>query len=156
MKNNIFTFLMMFFLASCSSTKTDTAINTKHLKIDKIIHIANSFKGTKYKYGGTTNKGMDCSGLIYTSFKKEGILIPRVSKDIALLGVSVSLQKIRKGDLVFFFTGKKNRINHVGLVTKVVSNEVYFIHASTSRGVIISSLSEKYYKARFIKAKRIL
>ena len=156
MRNNIFIFFVMIVFVSCSSTKSVTTINTRHLKVDRIINAANSYKGTKYKFGGTTSKGMDCSGLIYTSFKKEGMLLPRVSRDMALKGMSVSLQRIRKGDLVFFITGKQNRINHVGLVTKVVNDEVFFIHASTSRGVITSSLNKKYYKSRFVKAKRIL
>lgn len=156
MNNKIYIIILMIVFASCSTTKSVTTINTTHLKVDSIIHIANSYKGTRYKYGGTTKKGMDCSGLIYTSFKKEGILLPRLSRDIATKGVFVPKGRIKKGDLVFFKTGKKNRINHVGLVTKIVSNEVFFIHASTSRGVITSSLNEKYYRSRFVKAKRIL
>jgi cell wall-associated NlpC family hydrolase len=156
MQNKVFVFIMMIVFTSCSSSKSVTTINKKHSKADKIIHTANSYKGTKYKFGGITNKGVDCSGLIYTAFKKEGILLPRVSRDMALKGEPILLKNIRKGDLVFFITGKKNRINHVGLVIKIVDNEVFFIHASTSSGVIISSLNEKYYKLRFKKVRRVL
>ena len=99
---------------------------------------------------------MDCSGLIYVAYKKENILLPRVSRDMATKGKSISLNKAKKGDLLFFKTGKRNRINHVGLVTKIVNGEIFFIHASSSRGVVVSSMNSKYYKNAFVLAKRII
>ena len=156
MKKILFIFLIAVTTKSCSSTKQVVAINNKHLKADKIIQNANSFLGTKYKYGGTTKKGMDCSGLIYTSFKQEHITLPRISRDMAMQGKTIPLKQVKKGDLLFFITGKKKRISHVGLVTKIVNKEVFFIHTSSKRGVITSSMNEKYYKARFVKAKRVL
>ena len=134
-------------------TKQDFIVNKKALDI---IQNANYYKGTKYKFGGTTKQGIDCSGLIYVAYKKEGVLLPRVSRDMATKGKIISLHKVQKGDLLFFKTSKRNRINHVGLVTKVINDEVFFIHASSKRGVIISSMKEKYYKTSFVKAKRIL
>ena len=131
-----------------SSETNNTAFN--------IIKNANYYKGTKYKYGGTTKQGMDCSGLIYVAYKKENILLPRVSRDMATKGKSISLNKAKKGDLLFFKTSKRNRINHVGLVTKIVNGEIFFIHASSSRGVVVSSMNSKYYKNAFVLAKRII
>ena len=101
-------------------------------------------------------RGMDCSGLVYTSFKKENIALPRTSRAMAMQGRTTPLNKVKKGDLLFFSTGKKNRINHVGIVTKVKNNQILFIHTSTKRGVVISSMQEKYYKNKFVIAKRIL
>ena len=156
MKKYFYFFLLVFSIFSCTSTKQVVKINNQHLKATKIVNNANKFLGTKYKFGGTTRKGMDCSGLVYTAFKQENILLPRVSRDMAMQGKTISLNQVKKGDLLFFITGKKNRISHVGLVTNIKNNEIFFIHASSKRGVIISSLNEKYYKTRFVKAKRIL
>mgnify|MGYP003629845201 CR=1 FL=1 len=127
------------------------------LKIHNIIDIARSFHGTPYKFGGTTSKGMDCSGLIFTAFKEEDILLPRISRDIATKGKKINLNDVSKGDLVFFKTDRKrNIINHVGLVVDVFPGKILFIHSSTSQGVIVSSLDESYWNQAFVEARRVL
>lgn len=124
---------------------------------EHIIQRAKSYQGTPYKFGGTTNKGMDCSGLIYTSFKSQDIYLPRISSDMAKEGERISLKSVQPGDLVFFKTNRRrNVINHVGIVVKVHKNEVHFIHSSTSKGVIISSINETYWKNAFTEARRVL
>ncbi len=124
-------------------------------KIKSIVTYAQSFKGTRYKFGGTTKKGMDCSGLVYTSFKKENIILPRTSRTMATQGKPVSIKKVGIGDLLFFKTNKrKNVISHVGLVVET-KGTIRFIHASTSKGVIISSLNEKYWNNAFVSARRV-
>lgn len=122
----------------------------------KIAENAIAFLGTRYQYGGTSDKGMDCSGLVYTAFLKEEISLPRTSRDISLQGVRLNLDEVQKGDLLFFETNKKRRvINHVGLIVDVGEQEIFFIHSTTSRGVIISSLSEKYWQEHFVMARRV-
>lgn len=123
---------------------------------NKIIETAISYNGTRYKYGGTTRKGMDCSGLVYTSFQEHDIALQRASYMMATQGEKVKLKEVRKGDLLFFKTGKKNRVNHVGLVVDIKGQEVRFIHSTTSRGVLISSLKEGYWNHAFTEARRIL
>ncbi|GAA4276842.1 C40 family peptidase [Aquimarina mytili] len=158
--------ILSFAIASCgsspkdrvivSSKKTKTTSNPSNKKIKSIVSYAKTFNGTRYKYGGTTKKGMDCSGLVYTSFKKENIILPRTSKTMATQGKPISLKKVGIGDLLFFKTNKrKNVISHVGLVVEV-RGTIKFIHASTSRGVIISSLDEKYWNKAFALARRVL
>jgi len=179
MKKYFLLIILSIFLVSCGSSKKSTSRSTKtHKKTtpkstkkstkktkktsgnkttSNIIKTAKTFEGTKYKFGGTTKKGMDCSGLVYVAYGKEGVKLPRVSRDIAKQGKSVSLKKVAEGDLLFFKTGKsKNRVNHVGIVTKVKKGEVFFIHASTTRGVINSSLNESYWKKTFVEARRII
>ncbi len=124
-------------------------------KTNEIINNALSFKGTKYKYGGITNKGMDCSGLIYTSYKLAAVDLPRTSLEQSKKGIFIPLSKVKVGDLLFFKTSKKNVISHVGLVTSTSNNIVEFIHSSSSKGVVISSLKETYWAKTFIKVKRI-
>jgi cell wall-associated NlpC family hydrolase len=122
-----------------------------------VVSHAKKFEGTKYKFGGTTKKGMDCSGLIYVSFLEEGISLPRTSRAMSLQGQRLYLNEVGPGDLLFFETNKNKRvINHVGLVVKVDDDQIYFIHSSTSRGVIISSLSESYWKNNFVMARRVI
>jgi len=124
---------------------------------DNIINTALTFSGTRYKWGGTTKKGMDCSGLLYVSFGKHDVQLPRVSRDMAEEGKRVKINKVEKGDLLFFKTKKRGkRINHVGMVVSIKNDEIKFIHSSSSRGVIVSSLREGFWNNAFVKATRVL
>lgn len=122
---------------------------------DKVINNAFSFEGTKYRYGGTTSKGMDCSGLIYTSFNLANISLPRTSSEQSKKGTRVAITKVKKGDLLFFKTGKQNKISHVGLVVNANPKNIEFIHTSSSKGVVVSSLNETYWSKAFSIAKRV-
>lgn len=139
------------------SGKTEEAASVESVSetTNKIIRKALSFKGTKYKYGGTSKSGMDCSGLMYTSFKSANLVLPRTSIDQSKKGSRISQSKAQKGDLVFFKTGGSGRINHVGLVVSVDDREVKFVHSSSSRGVMISSLKEGYWSNAFSQVRRI-
>ena len=152
-----FLILTSIGFSSCSSTKTVRKTNIKVTKTDKIVSNALTYKGVKYKYGGTTKSGMDCSGIIYVSYLKENVQLPRVSRDMAKKGKKVSLKNAKKGDLLFFKTSKKRGgINHVGMIVSVTNNQIRFIHSTTSKGVITSLLSNNYWKKAFVKATRIL
>ena len=126
-------------------------------KEDNIIDYAKQFEGVRYKWGGTTKSGMDCSGLVYESFKTYNIVLPRISRDMAKKGKKVSLKKVHQGDLLFFKTGnRRNSINHVGLIVAIRNNDIEFIHATSSKGVIISHLNETYWLKAFHEARRVL
>lgn len=126
-------------------------------KTDQIIDYAKQFNGVRYKWGGTTKSGMDCSGLVYQSFKAHDIILPRISRDMAKKGQSVALKNVKTGDLLFFVTKHKgNSINHVGLIVAIKNNDIKFIHATTSKGVITSGLNETYWLKAFKHARRIL
>lgn len=130
---------------------------TELSKADKIINTALTYSGVRYKYGGTTRKGMDCSGLLYVSFKEHNVPLPRVSHEMADEGRRIRIKEVTKGDLLFFNTKKRGkRINHVGLVVAVTNDEIKFIHSSASRGVMVSSLREGFWNYAFIKATRVL
>lgn len=160
---------LLFIVSSCKSKKTYSSkknqthsvkVNTTAkptAEAESIVKFAKTFDGTRYKYGGTTKSGMDCSGLIYTSYKKHDVNLPRTTSGLKGTGEWVDLKEVNVGDLVFFATNKNSRkVNHVGIVTNVRTGNVEFIHASTSRGVMISSIAEKYWYFSFVQARRVL
>lgn len=159
MKKTLVLFVLFsMLLASCSSTKKVTKSTKKPTtKSERVVANALKYKGVRYRFGGTTKKGMDCSGVVYVSYLEENVQLPRVSRDMAKRGKKISLRKAQKGDLLFFRTSKRGRgINHVGLIVSVKNGTIRFIHSTSSKGVIISSLSEKYWKKAFVKATSIL
>jgi probable lipoprotein NlpC len=127
-------------------------------QVKKVIKTARSFMGTPYRYGGTTRKGMDCSGLLCTSFKSVDVMLPRTSEEQSRFGKTIDLDDIREGDLVFFSERKgSKKVSHVGMVTEVNgSQEVKFIHASTKLGVSEADLYSPYFIKIFVKAIRPL
>ena len=123
----------------------------------ELVDYAKQFEGVRYKYGGTTKKGMDCSGLVFETYKAYNIDLPRVSRDMAKEGIKVNIDDVKVGDLLFFETNPNRKaINHVGLVVSSRVGHVEFIHSTSSKGVITSSLAERYWYHSFIEARRIL
>lgn len=122
-----------------------------------LLDTAFSYLGTPYRHGGVTRKGMDCSGFVSTAFKSIDIPLSRSSQEMATQGKKIKLENVKVGDLLFFKTLRnKKRISHVGMVVDVEGGEVKFIHASSKRGVVISSMSDAYYKKAFRIAKRVM
>ncbi len=136
-------------------SKTKVKNHSVAKEANSVLKEAYKFMGAPYKYGGTTKSGLDCSGLVINAFDAAGIQMPRISRDQAKEGKEIRLRDVQEGDLVFFNTSGSN-ISHVGIVEKVKNGEVFFIHSSTSKGVIVSSIEETYWNKRFVKATRVL
>lgn len=138
--------------------ESDYAVDTENTPylVKQLINAASEYEGVRYKGGGTTKQGMDCSGLVSTVFKTYDISLPRSSFEMAKVGKKISQKEVQKGDLIFFKTNGRNVINHVGLVTEVNDDEIIFIHSSVQRGVIYSSTKEPYYKKNFAQVNRVL
>ncbi len=155
-------FLVVFIFVSCGSTREISHKKQSSSEIptlaDKIIWSAFKYRGVKYKYGGTTKKGIDCSGLVMVSFAERGIYLPRNSYEMSKQGYSVSLKKARRGDLIFFKTNPKkpNKISHVGIITHVENGVIKFLHSSTKRGVTLNTMNNDYYKKTFTGVRRVL
>lgn len=120
-----------------------------------VLDTALSYLGSPYKYGGTTRAGFDCSGFVSAAFQPLEISLHRSSHEMANQGKHVDLKNVQVGDLLFFVTGKNKRISHVGIVVEN-EKEIKFIHSSTSRGVIISSMNEGYWSKAYRKARRVM
>ena len=141
---------------SATDAPTGLAVSRAEGPLEAVVDSALTFTGVRYKYGGTTRKGMDCSGLLYTSFLQNDIALPRSSEMLSEEGKKIHVKKVQKGDLLFFKTQRgRGKVNHVGLVVDVKNDEVKFIHSTTSRGVIVSSLREGYWNHAFVKATRL-
>ncbi|WDF63901.1 C40 family peptidase [Flavobacterium sp. KACC 22763] len=160
MKRILLFLLLAIAFTSCKSTSSVVTKNEskKENKVlaNNLVEKATDNIGVRYKAGGTTKNGFDCSGLVYSTFESESINLPRSSYEQAKIGKVVPLNDAKKGDLIFFKTNKSRQINHVGLITEVNSDEVKFVHSSTSKGVIISSTKEPYYKNSFEQVNRVL
>lgn len=120
---------------------------------NKLLELIESWYGSKYKYGGDSREGVDCSGFTRAFMNAYyEVELSRRSEDQYLQCKKVKKKKLRQGDLVFFKTrGPKGGVSHVGIY--LCNNK--FIHAATSSGVMISDLDEDYYKARYVGGGRI-
>ena len=126
-------------------------------KAEFLIAKASQHIGTRYRGGGTTSAGFDCSGLMFSTFKNIDMTLPRSSSSMAAeAGYRIERSQAQKGDLIFFTTNGRGSINHVGMITEINGDEIKFIHSSVQAGVIISSTEEPYYKRRFVQINRVL
>ncbi len=108
------------------------------------------WRGVPYRYGGLTKDGVDCSGFVFLTFRDQfGLPLPRTAQAQARLGQPVAREDIQPGDLVFFKT--RPSVNHVG----IAMGDDKFLHASTKKGIKISSLSNTYWATRYWKAIRL-
>lgn len=139
-------FVAFAFFAGCLSVAHAAAATGKD-----IVTTAQKYKGTPYKYGGTTPKGFDCSGYVQYVYKQHGHTLPRTADKQFEAGASVKTNDLRPGDVVFFSTTEKGP-SHCGIFV----GQGRFIHASSSHGVMVSGLAEKYWKARYLGARRLL
>ena len=126
-------------------------------KADFLITKASQHLGTRYRSGGTTSAGFDCSGLMFNTFQNINMTLPRSSPEMANYGVRIDKEHAQKGDLIFFATFGGHRVSHVGMITEVSEDgEIKFIHSATSSGVIISSIKEPYYTRSFVQINRVI
>ena len=123
---------------------------------EQLINVASDNLGIAYRAGGTSKTGFDCSGLMYSTFKKFDITLPRSSYEMATAGTVIDQRNAKKGDLIFFINRGQSRINHVGMIVEVNCDDIKFIHSSTNGGVMISSLKESYYSKTFKQINRII
>jgi len=158
---------LIVLLSSCGGSKT-VVYNPKEVKQlsrEMGFHIDNTDEniplyaeasfwiGVPYKYAGLSRRGIDCSGLvnrIYRNVYRK--TVSRSTTDLAKQSKKISKSKLQAGDLVFFATSSnKKKINHAGIFLK----DGFFIHSSTTRGVIISHLEEDYYRRTWIQGGQI-
>ena len=121
------------------------------LNRDHLVATVNQYIGTPYRFGGDSERGIDCSAFTRRVYRGQGVELPRNSREQARVSSAVSYQGMQTGDLVFFDTSINGAISHVGVY---LGNGI-FAHASSSQGVKRSSIRERYYVKRFVKGGRI-
>ena len=121
---------------------------------DELARTAQSFVGIPYQWGSSSpGKGLDCSGLVLAVYQLNGLSVPRTSQEQYSGGTPVFKSSLGKGDLVFFATGSRRIISHVGIY---IGNDV-FIHApGAGKAICIESLSSDYFRDRFMGARTYL
>lgn len=118
---------------------------------DLLMDAYNEWEGTPYLLGGSQKTGIDCSQLVSVIFEEYfDTDLPPTTRSQLNTGVNIRRKAIRTGDLIFFRTGKSTL--HVGIAV----NQGEFLHASTSKGVMISKLGNSYWRERYLTARRVL
>ncbi|MBR1543663.1 MAG: C40 family peptidase [Muribaculaceae bacterium] len=157
--------VLILWLPSCKSHKevntdeiyttesTDDKYGDLPIKDKRLREEVKAWMGTPYKYGGHSKNGTDCSGFVMEVFKAVyDIKLERNSAKIYENNCKkIKKNDLREGDLVFFITGSKNRISHVGIYL----NDGDFVHASSSKGVTINNLTQRYYTNHYAGSGRV-
>ena len=143
-----------FFVGGKSTgvTPSAAALGGSTVTGQQIVATAKQYLGVPYLWGGTTTNGFDCSGLVQYVFGQHGITLPRTSQEQYQVGRYVAKADLQVGDLVFFANTYTTGISHLGIYV----GGGQFLHASSSQGVIISSLDNVYWAPRYYGAKRVL
>ncbi len=134
----------------------NSKVDASYPSVANILSFAEQHIGVPYKWGGSTTQGFDCSGYVQYVCKNVGVNITRTTSTQVNEGKKVSVKKVQKGDLVFF-GDKKRDIDHVGLVVSGKGEPLQMIHASSSKGVMITNIeNSSYWKPKLQKARRVL
>ncbi|TCC86202.1 C40 family peptidase [Pedobacter hiemivivus] len=159
-KSLLLMIVVMLIFSACSSRKytarpaagstiaAKAAEAMSHLKSKELYRFINDWTGVQYALGGLDKTGVDCSGFAFLLQKNiYGSVLPRRSRDQADVVNEKSIANLNEGDLIFFSFGG-NTVDHVG----VYLNHNFFVHASTTRGVVVDDLSIPAYQRAFVKA----
>jgi cell wall-associated NlpC family hydrolase len=145
--------IIAFFVSGCTSSPRyyKQRVTLSKTQRQNIKYVAMSYLGFPYRYGGQSKNGFDCSGLVcHIYYEATGIKLLHSTKEHYISSVEIPPVEALTGDLVFFNINR-NFPDHVGLML----NKKEFIHASKSKGVIISNLDDKYYRKRFLSVRRL-
>ncbi|GAB3940326.1 hypothetical protein GCM10028805_01910 [Spirosoma harenae] len=125
--------------------------------VKDVISFAKDHLSIRYRSGGTSTRGFDCSGFTRFCFNKFGISLPHSSAAQGNVGEAIAKQAAQPGDLILFkgHSSKGSRIGHVGLITEVIGDQIKFIHSAWNGGVRYDYLDASYYQRRFMGVRRV-
>lgn len=161
-------FLTLFILAKSTTLQAQTdlgfeltleeaqATHPNKILVARLLEVSETMIGKPYKYGGRSPAGFDCSGFMNYIFNEIAMELPRTSAMIGNVGSDVSKGKAKIGDIVLFNGSRiqKGTVGHVGIISRIEGEELYFIHASTSSGVREDAVfANPYFAPRFVGIK---
>lgn len=151
-------FAMINVVDPDSTIQTDSFVFVECTMQDSIIDYADNFLGVRYRYGGKSKKGFDCTGFVQTVYERFGYSTPRSSSAIKTVGKEVERDSAEVGDLIYFKgrNSRSKRPGHVGIITEIKEGVIYFIHASVNYGISYSSTNSRYYKRRYLGIRRVI
>jgi len=151
--------VVLSFITACSSVPSSNSGNMIHAPVQqsdsaqykRFMGFYSQWEGTPYKYGGMSRSGVDCSGFMVRSFDHVyNVKLPRTTELQMQRGKVIERGQLQTGDLIFFKTGIKKL--HVGVYLK----DSKFMHASTSKGVIVSTLNNPYWTDAYWHGRRVI
>ena len=155
-------FIVSFIASGCATTLRSTSVPggpreragvmppVPESSGKKLVRVAAEFLGRPYRYGGDDPRGFDCSGLVFYSYDRVGIKVPRTAADQRKAAERVKRSALEPGDLVFF-RSSKGRVDHVG----IYAGDGRFIHSPRAGQVVsYADLDDPYYRSRFVGAGR--
>ncbi len=149
MKHAILMLLVLMTFSCGHSVKS----NDSNTLLTQLYQQHAQWQGTPYQLGGMSRQGVDCSGFVQLTFNEIlGLQLPRTTRAQARLPTKVKQGHLRAGDLLFFKIPKQGKLYHVGIYLE----DNKFLHASTSKGVIISSLANTYWHDNYWQSVRVL
>lgn len=150
--------LLMISFTFLTTSKAGLDIDTIDISRDSIVSFAKNYLGLPYKYASRNPaRGFDCSGFTMFVFKNFNINLSTSSSAQVFQGEKILLKNAIPGDLVFFRRSKRGRIFHVALVSKVVKDSIFVIHATTHGGIRIDNLATApYWKSKFKSVRNVL
>lgn len=135
------------------------ADSTNHTPvISDLLKFAHKHLAYRYRSGGSSPKGFDCSGFVRYCFSKFGYYLPHSSAAQISHGVEIALGEAKAGDLIFFkgHNSQSARIGHVGMIVEVGKNYVKFIHSAWKGGIRYDFLHADYYQKRYMGVRRVV
>lgn len=151
MKTRILILFLVFLLVGCATLRLKPYAELLSFDTIKLRPSVKKYLGTPYRRGGNTTKGIDCSGLVVSVFKEQGVGLPRTVKGLLSAGREVLAAKPKFGDLVFFKRRLFSRTSHVG----IYFGKGKFVHASSSKGVTMSNFYSSYWQRRCTSIRRV-
>ena len=138
-------------------TSTKEAFYEQIPLVKEVISFAKEHLSIRYRSGGTTTRGFDCSGFTRFCYNKFGISLPHSSAAQGTVGQAVDKDAAQPGDLILFkgHSAGGSRIGHVGMITEVIGDQVKFIHSAWNGGVRYDYLNASYYQRRFMGIRRV-
>jgi cell wall-associated NlpC family hydrolase len=122
-----------------------------------VIDFARKHLSVRYRSGGSSTRGFDCSGFTRFCFNHFGVTLPHSSAAQGDVGEAIDKEAAKPGDLILFkgHSSGGSRIGHVGLITEVIGNQIKFIHSAWNGGVRYDYLNADYYQRRFVGVRRV-